>query len=814
MTDSNHSKKETSRYIRLPRGNILIEDLSIGSLLIGCPPEALKDVFREEKDTIDKIPQYVVLRDKLFDSMNKCISEELEQIVFYNYYKLKRTTYVICTEEQKWRQEQIIRTANFGKPVTRDEIVSYYPKDYDPKAIPDLKAEFEMFARGIELEKMISFHVFNEDSGSVEFTGKNPETGKTGTIAIIREERNNYTVKDLTGNETITGINAPITAPRVPFTSFPHPKYLQLRNAISFISTSSGFDPLLPDVPPEHAYGSTVSFVIWDDIGTGSVVDPPVGFPNWMRKMGIYNYKIQELILTHTHFDHDAGTIERILEDPVNVYTTESIMNAFLEKSSAVTGISEEQIQSSFNFYPIKLHTPVKIGGFTYYFSHSIHPIETIRFTFQDHEGNTYYYSSDILYSRKHLREMVEEGIITRERMEDIMTIPENASIYIHEQGSPNIHTPAESIAELPDHVRDKTWIVHTDTIPLLEDGSPVPGVRLARPGMIIPLQTPKQARIDEFSATYHMLSQLDRIPLFHNMPMASITDLRDVLRLIIPKKYEPGSQLIQYGDRPDKLYILLDGGVDIVIREHVSGDDSPPRQKMIHRSDFGFLIGDAIASVNEDRRDADVYAGMEGLTVLEIDEESIRELEGRNILLADIIRKNREMRKVGVYYALEKIPIVKDLSYSQKQEFALLCMVHPIKNEEERWLIKQGEWNEFLYIIAEGQAEVIAQERDGSKIAKKRIATSESNIFGEISILTQSKTIASVYITSDLDKTSIYKMHKNDFNNFLRNNPNFNLNFRKNMDERIAETTQVRKNLIETLRSLSKEFLQNSEQE
>ncbi len=65
---------DVRRYIRLPRGNILVEDLSIGSLLIGCPPETLKDVFREENGSDEKIPQYVVLRDRLFDSHNKCIS--------------------------------------------------------------------------------------------------------------------------------------------------------------------------------------------------------------------------------------------------------------------------------------------------------------------------------------------------------------------------------------------------------------------------------------------------------------------------------------------------------------------------------------------------------------------------------------------------------------------------------------------------------------------------------------------------------------------------------------------------------------------
>ena len=118
---------------------------------------------------------------------------------------------------------------------------------------------------------------------------------------------------------------------------------------------------------------------------------------------------------------------------------------------------------------------------------------------------------------------------------------------------------------------------------------------------------------------------------------------------------------------------------------------------------------------------------------------------------------------------ALEKIPVVRDLPYSQMQEFALYCSEKIIKKDEDRWLIKQGEWNNFVYIISEGQADIIVHESDGTKVAKKRVATSESNIFGEISILSQSKTIASVYISSNLNETRVYKMYKNDFNNFLR---------------------------------------------
>ncbi len=806
--DENHRPSPDdlrSNILKFPRGNVYLRGLSTGPLLIGCPPESLKDIMDRVGSGPESVPRTVVLRNQLFDTANKCISEELEQFVYFNFFKTGRRTAVFCTADQKSRVEKILSVSTFGKPISRDTIARYYPEDFNREAIPDLKKEFEIFAADLTMEKLIEFRVFSEQEGLAEFELPDPVTGETGMITVQTDGRNRFTVTDLVRRVSYRDIYAPVRAPRIPFTTVTHPSYVQLRNAISFVSTSSGFDPIHTEDSPGHAYGTTVSFVIWDDLGTGTVVDPPMGFPNWMRKMGLHFFQIQDLILTHTHFDHDAGTIERILEEPVNVHTTETIMQAFLEKSSAMTGISEEQVLNSINFFPVRLHSPVKIGGFTYYFSHCIHPIETIRFTFQDHEGNTYYYSSDIMYSRERLMEWVGNGHLTEERMEDIMTIPLEAGVYIHELGGPGIHTPPEALAALPEQVRNRTWVVHTDTPPLMPDGSPIPGIRQARPDMIIPLKTPEEPPVDEFAATYHMLSKLERIPLFHNMPVTSIKDLREVMRLMKPVRYEPGSQIIRYGERPEKLFILLEGGVDIVVRDPSAGSSG---DKRIHRNDFGFLIGDAVASRSEDRRDADVYAGLQGITVLEIDEEGIRKLDEKNIALGELIRKNREMRKYGVYLALEKIPVVRDLSYSQKQAFSLLCTEYRLTNDADRTLIRQGEWNEYVYILAEGQAEITVQESDGRRVARKRIATSESNIFGEISILTQGKTIASVRITGDLDKTSVYRMHRNDFNRFLRDNPNFNLNFRKNMEVRIIETSQVRKNLMDALRSISKEYI------
>ena len=158
---------------------------------------------------------------------------------------------------------------------------------------------------------------------------KKLKTGEIGSLIVKREDQNRYIIKDLVRKLVFKNIKPPIKAHKIPFSSVSHPNYVQLRNAITFISASSGFDPIDPEANQEHAYGTTVSFVIWDDLGTGTVIDPPMGFPNWMRRMGINFFQDSRPDLTHTHFDHDVGAIERILEEPVNVHTTDTIMQAF-----------------------------------------------------------------------------------------------------------------------------------------------------------------------------------------------------------------------------------------------------------------------------------------------------------------------------------------------------------------------------------------------------------------------------------------------------------------------------------------------------
>jgi metal-dependent hydrolase (beta-lactamase superfamily II) len=67
--------------------------------------------------------------------------------------------------------------------------------------------------------------------------------------------------------------------------------------------------------------------------------------------MGIPSILICAVIISHCHADHDAGTFHKILDDTrVEIITTRTIMNSFLRKYSAMSGIEIDSLRRLFIF--------------------------------------------------------------------------------------------------------------------------------------------------------------------------------------------------------------------------------------------------------------------------------------------------------------------------------------------------------------------------------------------------------------------------------------------------------------------------------
>lgn len=96
-------------------------------------------------------------------------------------------------------------------------------------------------------------------------------------------------------------------------------------------------------------------FVLWIN-GQGVMVDPPPNSSVLLQMMGIPPRLIDTIVLTHCHADHDAGTLQKVLEEgQVTIMATPTIIGSFVVKYSALTGIEEAMLRQLFRFRPVRI---------------------------------------------------------------------------------------------------------------------------------------------------------------------------------------------------------------------------------------------------------------------------------------------------------------------------------------------------------------------------------------------------------------------------------------------------------------------------
>lgn len=113
-----------------------------------------------------------------------------------------------------------------------------------------------------------------------------------------------------------------------------------------------------------------------------------------MQQNRVNTRLIEDLILTHCHADHEIpGTVQKILEEGrIRVHTTETVMESFVAKYSALTSLRPADFRTLFEFQPIMHNSCTTIVGHKFLFKYNLHPIPTLGFDVE-FEGQSFYYS-------------------------------------------------------------------------------------------------------------------------------------------------------------------------------------------------------------------------------------------------------------------------------------------------------------------------------------------------------------------------------------------------------------------------------------
>ena len=755
--------RDTASVTHLPRGGVILHT-EHGDLQFGSPPETIKDAMSMGFS----VPTNFVIPRERF-SLKRGVSVcEIEFPSFFNFFILKRKINLICTPKD---QNAIIRTMEEALEGPAKKYM-YTDNEYGPLCPPEIFAarpdhwkECEYFkeprppdTEPLTQAKLISFTNFDEDGKArigqhlqVVDKGRGKgfyvydlslaaaEKSKPGLIKRPSRKLREFEGAGAVGaheseahsmmhgvshddeNEEATerrepGLLAHITDQDSMSVFPPNIKELDKEGVekhisagvflpafyipnfgVTILGSSHGFDKT----------GSTSGFVVWVH-GRGIMVDPPPFSGRLLRSFGISPQAISALILTHIHADHDAGTMQKILEDTrVEVMTTKTIMESFVRKYAAVSSLSPSVIWDLFVFSPVTLEEPIHRYGATLRFFYSLHALPCVGVEIRC-ATKRIVYSADTYYDPDGIEKMKEKGVLSAARAQRLIDFPFDCDVVLHEAGVPPIHTPVTVLAQLPEDVRkNHLHLIHIGG-GSAKEAEEKHGMRVAKPGVenTIRLEVPESHN----ALAIDILGTAQAIDLFRNF---NINQCIQFLESVEVDVYEPDTVIVDKGrGLKDNFYLIMNGVAT------VSTDSGYSRP--VRRGDYFCEL------LNEgDHGDHDhatpTIKSITALTVMRLEKFAFHRFLSQDARLRSAVEAGAASRRFNSREAIEANSVLRSLSSSQKHE--LQNTLHDIRHVHPgEALFSADDQRKVAMLVCRGEIEYYANPGDAApaKVYKK----------------------------------------------------------------------------------------------
>ncbi len=703
--------------VRLKKGGVVVLT-SAGPVQIGSPPETIKDTMCLEFG----VPAIYVLPQKLYRPEWGVSLAELDFQVSFNFFVLKRKTIIVCERSHRLRATEVLRESVFG-PESLD-ITADYARDTVPFGLPDLKKEMDYFRKNpfkagqlMQLEDLVTF---------VELRiGDDREIMKGHSIRV-RLGKDSVRIRD---GAKVTVIPESMMAPRFnppPETpqSFEPPLF-----GVTCLGASHGFDAKEP----------TSGFILWVN-HRGIMVDPPVPSNQVLESFNINPRHIQALLLTHCHADHDAGVLQKCFqESKITLFTTPTIFKSFIRKAVALTELPPARLYDLFDFHPLMIGRPNRISGAEVWCNYSLHSIPTIGFQVF-FEGNSMVYSSDTLYDPDVFQKMHAENILSRDRMASLMDFPWHFDLIFHEAGVPPLHTPAKVLARLPDDVKKRLHLLHTD----LKDIPPSSGLKRAARGVENSISLPvHESYRTESVKTLDVLSNVD---LFSDFPIEKAKEFLAMAKVETYKSGEPIILSSQGESGAPKFYIVMSGQVEL----RYLG------RKIIY--DAYDYFGQTAILMKQQRR-SDMYARTDARLLALSSHDFLHFIRASDV--GPTLTRLAQVRSTGSWDLLAESRIFSSLSTTQKTQ--LERILEPWDFDRKKILLRPGAVPDAAYILRRGKVSAIHNGRTVGRLTT-------GDFVGDARAIFNQKPSTFRFVSQSVVET--YRIDGKDLKDFLNRNP------------------------------------------
>lgn len=521
---------------------------------IGMPPETIKDSMAMGLT----LPVHFIVPKERFNFQMGVSVAEFEFPAYYNFFLKRRKINLITTPDV----EPLIRTI-FTETLLGPETIespTEYSESVPKEKYPDLKKEMSFFRVNpfdrteLNVDQLLSFTHF-DDKGVAKLSD-DVSIEDADTVYIIHYKGVEFArvsanimispPAELSGSPALSPTAASVLPEEdgeVKVKHFSPPHF-----GITMLGNSDGFD----------SKGTTTGFVLWMN-RRGIMVDPPPHSGFVLRKYGIHPKLIKGVILTHCHADHDAGTFQKILEEGrVVVMSSPVILNSFLRKYSAISGLEPDFLKKLFVFRPVVIGEMTAVYGGYVQFFYSLHSIPCVGFAAYCN-GKSMVYSADTYNDAPGIERLFERGLVSPGRRDALLNFPWHHNVILHEAGVPPIHTPMSTLEALPAEVKQRLFIVHKPPAQVL----PSSGLKSALVGPENTIVISNQP-----SANGPAMEILDSISGIEFMSNFVISRAVEVLQCGQIRAFSPGQTIVHQGAEDSTLFVIVMGVVTVNLVE------------------------------------------------------------------------------------------------------------------------------------------------------------------------------------------------------------------------------------------------------
>ncbi|EGR34400.1 hypothetical protein IMG5_013180 [Ichthyophthirius multifiliis] len=599
--------------IKLPRGGVVIRT-KIGNIQYGLPPET-NPLKPEEDITVDTL-----LTFKVFNDDNSCIIKDSNRNIIIEIIKQKNSFKII---------ENQIEIAEI------EDVVNLSQKKL--KYNLNTKRSNSLIQSKNDMEDQSPFNL----------------TKQQGTIQQTAQTFENLTINSTNNIDSKNMLNSQYKQ-----SDFKPPDF-----GVTILGNSHGFDP----------HGNTSGFIIWI-YGRGIMVDPPPYQNQYLKSLGINHQLISGIIISHCHADHDAGTFHQIVaHGKIEVITTKTIMDSFLRKYSAISQISIVELNSLFAFRQVIIGTNMQMFGGCFSFFYSLHTIPSLGFEVKV-QNKKIYFSSDTFYNPKVLFQFYQQGNLSKQRYDQFISIDfSKYDLILHEAGVPPIHTPQQILADFPQEIKEKLYLIHIAEKDLLQNS----GLKIAQVGVENTIILYQNIQNNEVQLIQR-LDIISKIDLFEYLPLKHAKYLMDCVKV---EYYQKDEFIFKEGDIGDKFYIIQYGQVRIYSDTFI-------------KLDKYFSIGDYFGEISvldsNSKRIANAQSVNES-TLLILEKHDFNFIFGtENNVVLKKLKQLSKVRKSQAIEIIDKNSILEKLEQFQKTELEMIMKEKKYQKGDIIWNFDQ----------------------------------------------------------------------------------------------------------------------------